>query len=218
MSNSLKIGLTGNYLSGLDYVASIFRRYKMPVFDCDLIIKYYIFNSEDHIEKIRDVFGSDVFTNDVVDLDKFNGVDRSTGDLKFHMLLKLFELDIMTNYERWRMKHKKAPYTIFKSQVLFESGLNSNMNLNIYCLKPIKYRAEELHDYFNFNYEDAYKLLESEMDENHKNSFCTHTIHNFENYYVSTEDQISSLHRSLKDKVKDIINPIISPMSAAEYV
>ena len=53
MSNSIKVGLTGNYLSGLDYVVSIFKRYKIPVFDCDIMIKYLLYNSEEHIEKIR---------------------------------------------------------------------------------------------------------------------------------------------------------------------
>ncbi len=216
MSNSLKVGLTGNYLSGLDNIVKIFRRYKIPVFDCDLMIKYLLYNSEEHIEKIRKIFGEEVFESGVVDLSKFEGVDNSTGDLKFHVLLKLLEYDINKFYEGWRYKHQDSPYTIFKCHVLYEFGFHSNMNLNINCLRPIRYRAEELNNYSNFSYADAYKLLENEMEEQHKCSFSQFVIYNYENYYISIEDQISTIHKSLKNKGR---NPIIDHhSSAAEYI
>ena len=215
MSNSIKVGLTGNYLSGLDYVVSIFKRYKIPVFDCDIMIKYLLYNSEEHIEKIRDIFGEDVFTNGVVDISKFDGIDNSTGDLKFHVLLKLLEYDIIKFYEGWRLNHQKSPYTIFKSQILFEFGFHTLMNLNINCLRPIKYRATELHDYFNYEYVDAYKLLETEMGEKNKDSFSTYTIYNYDNYPDSVEAQIEATHKSLKNKSNTVID---RHSSAAEYV
>lgn len=215
MSNSLKVGLTGNYLSGVNDVASIFRRYKVPVFDCDLMIKYLIYNSEEHIEAIKETFGDTVFSDGIVDVSKLEGYDESTGKLKFHVLLKLLEFDLKKFYEAWRLKHNNATYTIFKSQILYEFGFHSWMNLNINCLRPIRERATELHEHYNFSYEDAYKLLENEMEESHKNSFSTYTVYSYENYYLSVEDQISNIHKSLKNKV---YNPVIQPGSAAEYV
>ena len=215
MSNSIKVGLTGNYLSGLDYVVSIFKRYKIPVFDCDIMIKYLLYNSEEHIEKIRDIFGEDVFTDGVVDISKFDGIYNSTGDLKFHVLLKLLEYDIIKFYEGWRLNHQKSPYTIFKSQILFEFGFHTSMNLNINCLRPIKYRATELHDYFNYEYADAYKLLETEMCEKNKDSFSTYTIYNYDNYPDSVEAQIEATHKSLKNKSNTVID---LHSSAADYV
>lgn len=215
MSNSIKVGLTGNYLSGVEDIVTILRRYGVPVFDCDLMIKYLIYNSEEHIGIIQDTFGDTVFSNGIIDLAKFEGYDEDTGKLKFHVLLKLLEFDLKKFYEGWRLVHNDVPYTVFKSQILYEFGFHSWMNLNINCLRPLKDRSKILHDHHGFSYEDAYKLLQNEMEETHKNSFSTYTIYNYSNYYLSVEEQFSNIHKSIKNKVS---NPIIQPGSQAEYV
>ena len=197
----LKIGLTGNYYTGLDYVSSIFRRYKVPVFDADLVIKYMIFNSTEHIMKIRDIFGEKVFTNNVVDLSEFVGSDSHTGNSRFHVLLKLLEKDLMKYYEKWRMKNSSAKFTIFKSQILFEFGLNKSMNYNISVFKPDGLRISEIQTGLQLKAMDAWEFIENEMNAEQKNNSCDYQIHNYESYFETTERQIAQIYRTLSKKI-----------------
>ncbi len=198
---SLKIGLTGNYLSGINDITASFKRYGIPVYDCDLMIKYLLYNSQEHIEKVRELFGEHVFNEGVIDVKKFDGSDES-GELHFNVLLKLLYDDIKGYYETWRLKHKKSLYTIFKSNILYESGFHTQMDHNICVFRPIKFRATELYKFHSYAYEWAYKLLESEMEEKHKSTYSTYTIYNYDNYNKSVEDQISDIHNTIKNKVK----------------
>ena len=201
----LKVGLTGNYFVGIEDVVAIFRRYEIPLFDADLVIKWMLFNSSEHIDRIRSTFGSEVFDEyNILDLSKFNGIDKHTGNLKFHILLKILEFDVITYYERWRLTKKGTPYTIFKSQILFEFGFNTNMNINIAVFKPEGMRVTELQTYHGMKAMDVYDMLETEMDALQKNRMCTYTIHNYESYFETVERQISQIHRSIKNKIKDI--------------
>ena len=200
----LKIGLTGNYYTGLDYIAYIFRRYKVPVFDADLVIKYMIFNSSEHILRIKDVFGEKVFTNNVVDLNQFIGNDDNTGASKFNVLLKLLEKDLNKYYLNWRVKHSDNKFIIFKSQILFEFGFDKIMDMNISVFKPDGMRISEIQTMLGIKASDAWKFIENEISAEKKNNLCDYQIHNYDSYFETTERQIAQIYRNLISKTKDV--------------
>jgi dephospho-CoA kinase len=101
---TIKIGLTGNYLSGLDYITAIFKRYKIPVYDCDIIIKYFLYNSEEHIERVRKSIGDKYFKDGVLDISSMSGTDKS-GVSIFYKVLNILKYDIIKAFELWRKKY-----------------------------------------------------------------------------------------------------------------
>ena len=99
----LKIGLTGNYYSGIEDIVAIFKRYKIPVFDADLLIKYLLYNNNDTIMRIKSTFGNSVFNKNILDMSEFkgNGYNENSGVFKFEKLLKLLQTDLIKHYEKF---------------------------------------------------------------------------------------------------------------------
>lgn len=188
-----KVGLTGNYFSGLDEVANIFKKYNIPVFEADLIVRFLFYGNSESITKIKDYFGKSVFTNNILDLNQFD-------EANFRKLLSLIELDLIKAYEKWRNK-QKSNFTIFKSSIIFEAGWNQNMNFNISVFKPNGIRINEIQRQFKMRSTDVCKMTDTEMDVFQKNRLCDYVIHNYLTYAVPTEKQINLIAKSLNDKI-----------------
>ena len=189
----LKVGLTGNYFSGIDDISNTYKKLKIPVFEVDLIIKFMLYNNQDTIEKIREEFGNVVFMNHKIELNAFRGTST------FRRLMKVLELDLITTYEKWRLVNK-APFTIFKSQILFESNWNNLMNFNISVFKPTGIRVGEIQDTYKMRSTEAWALVDTEIDPFQKNRLCNYTIHNYESYNDSVEKQITNINKTISSK------------------
>ena len=190
----LKVGITGNYFSGLDEVAYTCDKHYIPVFEADLILRYLFYNNTETIIKIKNNFTKSVFTNNKLDLNNFNDVNS------FLSLLKVVEVDLLRAYESWRKMHKKQPFTLFKSQVLFEAGWNDWMNFNISVYRPDGIRINEIKHYFKMKTTDVHKMVETEMNSLQKNRLSNYTIHNYDGYYETVEHQINSIRRNILTK------------------
>jgi len=190
----LKVGLTGNYCSGVDEIAEIYKNLQIPIFEVDLIIKFMFYNNSESIKKIQKEFGKIVFTNNILDMVAFN------EPTKFRRLLKIIELDLIVAYERWRQVNQKAKFTIFKSSILFESNWNNIMNSNISVFKPNGLRVEAIQRKNKMKSSDAYSLIDTEMDVFQKNRLSDYTINNYPAYCDSVEKQIIAINKSIMTK------------------
>jgi dephospho-CoA kinase len=190
----LKVGLTGNYCSGLDKVVLILRKMGMIVFDADLIIKFLLYNNTEMINKIKTQFGKIVFCDNQVDISSFRTTEQ------FNNLMKLIEPELLKSYEKFRLVNRDSKYIFFKSQVLFETGLNTYMNLNVSVFKPNGNRVEDIQHINKLRTTEAWKIVDSEMDSFQKNRMCQYTIHNYEAHQDSLERQIVSIIKALNNK------------------
>ena len=191
----LKVGLTGNYLSGLEEVSDIYKKMNIPVFEADLIIKFMLFNNFETIEKIRKEFGNVVFSREKLDLNAFRGTST------FKRLMKVIEIDLIASYEKWRLVNKYSTFTIFKTQILLESNWNNLMNFNISVFKPTVLRVGEIQNFHKMRTSEAWSLVSAEMDPLQKNRLCNYIIHNYESAYNgSVENQINNINKSIAGK------------------
>lgn len=193
-----KVGLTGNYFSGLDEIAAIFAKLNIPIFEADLILRFFFYNNSETIKKIQKQFGKTVFVDNQLDLNKFNDSDS------FRKLLNVVELDLLKAYEKWRLK-QSASYTIFKSSIIFEAGWNENMNFNISVFKPTGLRTDEIQRIFKMKSSDVYNMLDSEMDVFQKNRLSNYVIHNYNNYGDSVKNQVNTISKTLNHKCSSTI-------------
>jgi dephospho-CoA kinase len=190
----LKVGLTGNYCSGLDKVVLVLRKMGMIVFDADLIIKFLLYNNTEMINKIKAQFGKIVFCDNQVDISSFRTPEQ------FNNLMKLIEPELLRSYEKFRLVNRDSKYIFFKSQVLFETGLNTYMNLNVSVFKPNGSRVEDIQHINKLRTTEAWKIVDSEMDSFQKNRMCQYTIHNYDAHQDSLERQIASIIKALNNK------------------
>lgn len=203
----IKVGLTGNYYSGQYEIAKLFEELDVPVFDADLILKYLINYSTPHIEKIKSVFGENVYHMGLL---KFN---RFTDNKSWNKLIDVVEFDIVKTYERFRLNHKDDLYTIFKYSFLFERKMDTSMDYNISCYRPKNHRKVDM---MSLTYMDNYainSLLENEMDELFKNKKADFTIEN----YNRSGDIDSDIIIGLENKVRNVHKVIIKKKPQDNY-
>lgn len=196
----LKIGLTGNLCSGYIEVAKILENFDVPVFDADIALKFLLNYREDIIRNIKIQFG-DVFNTGLLDLSKFNTTE------KFSRLIDIAQPELLKLYETFRFTNKHASYTVFKSSILFEKGLNLEMNDVICCFSPRETRAFQYSNEMNIPLTESYSVIDSEMDELIKNQRSTWVIHNYDN--LSLLVQTKETHDKIESKsIKKILEKI----------
>ena len=190
----LKIGLTGNYCSGFEEVGNIYRAMKVPVFDADLIIKFMFYNNSVTIDKILSEFGKSAFKDNILNMDAFRNPER------FHSLIKVIELDLIRVYEKWRLIHKDAKFTIFKTQILFEMNWHNIMNMNISVFRPNGLRVADIQNRQGLKTTEVYSIIDNEMDALQKNELSTYVIHNYASCNDPIEKQIEKINNSILGK------------------
>ena len=196
----LKIGLTGNLCSGYIEVAKILENFNIPVFDADIALKFILNYREDIIRNIKIQFG-DVFSAGLININKFNTTE------KFSRLVDVAQPELLKMYESFRFSNRHAPYTVFKSSILYEKGLDKEMNDTICCFSPRENRAVQYAKEMNIKLSDSYDILENEMDELVKNKKSAWVIHNYDN--LSLLVQSKETHDEIEGKsIKKILDDI----------
>lgn len=190
----LKVGLTGNFHSGQNKVAKIFEKIGVKVFDADLILKYLINYSVEHIDLIKTHLGSSTYSLGLLNFHRFN------SNKDWNNLIDLLEFDILKSYEKFRLDNKEEYYTIFKFQFLYERKLNESFDRVINCYRPSSYRRNDL---ITLTYLDSYgidSLLKNEMPESLKNEKSNYIINNYSSY---NDDQYEGFDL-LESKVRNV--------------
>jgi len=196
-----KVGLTGNYFSGQDEVAKLFKDFNVPVFDANLITKFLINYSPTHISKIKKEFGSNIYSVGLLDLSEFN------DNKSFNKLLDIIEFDLLKSYEIFRKKYKNEFYTIFYFDYIFERNLDKILNFNITSFRPKYYRKSNMRYFTSFPENIIEKILDNEMDHFTKNSKSDYVIQNYNkdgdplsDIVIGLENQVKLTHKRIMSK------------------
>lgn len=192
----LKVGLTGNLCSGYEDVAAQFQKLGVPVFDADVVSKFMIHYDEIISKDIRIRFGQKSFEHGFLNDRVFDTTQ------KLDLLLDTVNKKLMQSWERFRIKHSREPYVIFKYALLFERGIDSSMNYTICSFRPKDDRVLLLKDLSGIPFVEAYSLIENGPDDYQKNKLSTYVIHNYDDAFVGLEKQAQEIDRKLKSKVE----------------
>jgi len=191
----LKVGITGNLFSGIDHVCEEFQKRGIKIFDADIALKFILNYREDVTRNIRIQLGESVFSHGALDPNKFNTTE------KFDRLLDLAQYDLMKCYETWRLKNREHSYTLFKSNILFERKFDKSMNFIINVFKPRDIRAHDMMESTGMSLIEIDNLFSTELNELTKNQDSTYIIHNYEDSFLSMEDQVKSTDDRIKMKI-----------------
>ena len=151
----LKVGLTGSRYSGKSTISDLFRKIKVPVFDSDVILKYILRYDYKVINEICNKIGHEYIKNGV-----FN-TDEILADNKFKDIVKIASPHILNSYYKFQDKHKGSVYTIFKSSILFESGISNKMDKIISINCPLDERLKRL--YIKKSIKDSFMKFDIEQ-------------------------------------------------------
>jgi len=204
----IKVGFTGNYFSGQDQIVKIFKDLDVKIFDADLMLRYFINFSPEHMKKIKTNFGKDSYNLGVLNIDKFKDSE------KLEDLLDLLEFDILIAYAKFRLGYLQESYTLFKYSYIYERGIETDFDYIINCSRMKATREMELKEYTRIPTISIKKMLEKEMTEVEKNKLANFVIRNNQPNYLEknvlkNDDlyyQVEKIHSTLARKIpQDIL-------------
>ncbi len=192
----LKIGLSGNRYSGKNRVASLFNQIGIPVFEADVILKFILQHNYELQAEISDKVGRVYFKDGLLNEDKVK------SDGKFQKILDIVKPELLSAWNKFVTKNKKAIYCIFHSSILFESGLYKEMDQNISVFSPYVDRVERCKFLTKKSVSSIYTLTRTEMDELEKNKLSKYVIHNYNvdnSFYGDALTQVNQIDQLIID-------------------
>jgi dephospho-CoA kinase len=195
----IKVGLSGNRYSGKDRVASLFEQIKVPVFHADIILKYLLNCNYEILGEIKSQFGDSVFKD---------------GKLSYK---EINEPYLAASYSSFLKRHKKAPYIIYHSSILFETGLNKKMDKNITVFSPQHDRVQRCRYSTQTKVSVIYDLIKSEIKDLDKNNNSDFVIHNYE-AGIDVLDTVNQIDRQIIDEIIDQMSPSSKLTSRVEEI
>ncbi len=192
----LKIGLTGGIGSGKTTVAKIFELLNIPVYYADAASKKLYHTDETLKRKIKEHFGDDIYTNDILNRTKLSElVFNDSG--KLALLNALVHPPTIKDAADW-MVVQTGPYIIKEAALIFESGSNNALDFVIGVQTPKDLRIKRVMERDGISEADVLNRMNRQMDEEEKMKRCDFVIENNEEELLIP--QVLKLHELFLEK------------------
>ena len=133
-----KVGLTGGIGSGKSLVSEVFKHLNIPVYQADNIAKR-LYNTDYLLRKqMIDLFGAGLYKNNLLDRKMLATIifnDKKALNTVNHLVHPAVERD----FNHWASQQISS-YIIHEAAILFESGVDNNMDKTITISAPEELR------------------------------------------------------------------------------
>ncbi len=192
----LRVGITGGIGSGKTTVARIFEVLGIPVYYADDAAKRIM--SEDELLKAAIIghFGKEAYIKGQLNR-------QYLGDIVFKDKQKLAILNSLVhpatirNSKTW-MQKQTAPYAIREAALIFESGVQAQLDYIIGVSAPLELRMQRAMKRDNLSRQQISERMDRQINETIKMRLCDFIIINDEKRPVIP--QVLSLHKILLEK------------------
>lgn len=190
----IKVGITGGIGSGKTYVCTVFEKMGVPVFYADEESKK-ISESDVVISKIVETFGASILGAD-------NKLDRKKlSEYVFSNPVALQKLNaiihplVKKRFENWLEENVDKKYILKEAAILFETGLDKEMDSIITVIADKETRIERVKKRSNLAEETIEKIMASQWSDEEKIKQSSFVINNNVNELLLP--QIISIHNAL---------------------
>ena len=177
-SKLLKVGITGEMGSGKTYVASLFEKKGIPVYNCDKNAKKLVVENKELIDEIKMHFGENIYVGNVYkNLANIVFDERGADVLKILSWLihpYIYEdIDIFCELNK-----DKAKFCLIESAILFENKMETKLDMVIYVSVPIEIRKRRAMQRDNISSEEYDIRMKTQISSISKMRACQHVIYN----------------------------------------
>ena len=193
----IKVGITGNIGSGKTIVCQIFEHLGIPVFNSDSRAKEYYYR-EDIKEKIKELFGKEIFNADG-EIDK-----KKLGEIVFadskslNMLNELIHPFVLEEYNQWINSHKEETYTLMESALIYSCRLTHLFDKIIFVDAPQDIRINRILERDKTSLDLIKQRMEKQSFEKDDSFKPDYIITNDEQHLILP--QIIDIHKDLNSK------------------
>jgi dephospho-CoA kinase len=193
------IGITGGMGSGKTTISNLLRKHNYKVFDSDQTAKYICDNDFDVIQKIKLLFGDDIYKN--------NFLDRKTlANIVFNNKSLLIELNSIVHP---KTRNKMLDFIFdclgnklcfVESAIMFDTGLNKLMDEVLYVTAPIDIRINRIIERDNITKDDILNRINNQMNES--------DLILQSDYIIDTNQSLDNIENTLLGLVEKMIEKI----------
>lgn len=202
-NHPLIVGLTGSIGSGKTLIAQVFQHLGIDVYFSDTEAKK-LYQKAEVIQKIKDLFGLQVFTNNLLDKQKLANL-VFTDKNELNKLNALIHPLVQEDFEDWTTK-QKSPYVIMESAIIFETKWNTLFDKIINVSTPINLIIERVEKRDNTTKEKIYERMNNQLSIEEKNRLSDYIIIN-DNIKLCLP-QICKIHADLLSLANKSSNPL----------
>ena len=190
----LKIGITGGMGSGKTTVCKIFQCLNIPIYDADHEAKNLYNTDLKHREEVIQIFGADVFTNDLLNHSLLAAKIFSNPE-KRQALNAIVHPRVQAHSASWFEK-QSGPYAMKEAALLIESGAYRQLDHVILVRAAQETRIQRVMKRNpTWNVEEIRKRMNVQMSDEEKKPFCQFEIINEEPHLLIP--QVIRIHQQL---------------------
>ena len=170
------IGLTGGIGSGKSTMANYFESLGVPVYIADEEAKKILY-LPDAVNEVREVFGEEVFTEQLPDRAKLAKVVFNNPD-KLKQLNQIIHPKVRDHFTNWVTLHKSQNFVIKEAAILFESGSYKDCYKIILVTAPKGLRIKRVMERDKITKEQVLERMSNQWDEKKKEELSDYIIYN----------------------------------------
>lgn len=187
------IGLTGGIGSGKTTIANYFADLGVPVYIVDTEAKK-ILNFPEVVQEILQVFGEEVFTDNIPDRKKLASVVFNNPE-KLKQLNAIIHPRVRQHFIDWAEQHKKERFVIKEAAILFESGSFKDCDKVILVTAPKEVRIKRVMKRDGVSKEEVLERMKNQWDEEKKKKLSDFIIENID--LEIAKNQVNTIYKTI---------------------
>ena len=190
------IGLTGGIGSGKTTIANYFKSLGIPVYIADDAAKE-VMKLPEMITSLKTAFGEEIFNANILNSEKLSKIVFNNPE-KLNILNKIVHPAVKKHFDQWLLSHKKEPFVIKETAILFESGSYKYCDKIITVVAPLDIRIERVIKRDKVTRNDVLKRINSQWSDEKKVSQSDFVINN--SSLQEAEKQVNKIYNLLTNQ------------------
>ena len=171
-----KIGLTGGIGSGKTYIAEIFSRLDIPVFNSDIEGKKCMQKNDSVRKQIINLFGKGIYNNDKLDTAKIGTIVFNNHEI-LKSLNAIIHPVVIEKFNMWA-SDQNSDIVIKESAILFESGTNKELDKIICVSAPEGTRIQRIIERDGLTKKEILSRINNQISQEEKEKLSDFIIQN----------------------------------------
>jgi dephospho-CoA kinase len=157
------IGLTGGIGSGKTTIANYLASLAIPVYIADDAGKK-VMQQQEIIKEIQEKFGFDIVENNQLNRSKLAEIVFNNPD-QLKALNAIVHPAVKKDFKKWVDEHADAPFVVYESAILFESGSYTNFDVILTVTAPLEIRISRVLQRDNSNREQVMSRINAQWTD-----------------------------------------------------
>ena len=172
------IGLTGGIGSGKTTIANYLASLGIPVYIADDAGKK-VMQQQEIIKAIQQKFGSDIVEENQLNRARLAEIVFNNPD-QLKELNAIVHPAVREDYKKWLAEHTDAPFLVYESAILFESGSYKDFDYVITITAPLEVRVSRVLQRDDTEREQVMKRINAQWTDDQRVSKSDFVIENID--------------------------------------